>query len=142
MHRTPDRKATVKTLFADWPAFYDADPERLASEEFQVGAWWRPDTERHPMYRLIWLDKTQELVLVKHGMGGHVHLDTDHHFAIESFMVPAGQLQVVGWVPRADPPLPLDTFAQRHFAPVADDEAKVSHVFMAVRAHAYDHPLR
>ena len=121
MQRTPDRKDDVRVHFPDLKAFYEADPERTASEEHLLGTWWRSPGHRDPAYQLMWLDRTQELLLIKCGMGGIAR--REHcSFTLEHMLCPAGSVQVVGWCPRAEPPLPIDTYAQRLVGPLTTDD--------------------
>jgi len=61
--------AKAKQAAARYPslvAFYNDDPERLASRERDVGLWWREDADG-PMHRAAWVRETGELYLVRLG---------------------------------------------------------------------------
>ncbi len=47
-------------------AFYNADPDRLASRELDVGLWWREESDG-PLHRAAWVHRTGELYLVRLG---------------------------------------------------------------------------
>ena len=47
-------------------AFYNADPDRLASRELDVGLWWREESDG-PLHRAAWVSETGELYLVRLG---------------------------------------------------------------------------
>jgi hypothetical protein len=47
-------------------AFYNCDPDRLASRELDVGLWWREESDG-PLHRAAWVNDTGELYLVRLG---------------------------------------------------------------------------
>ncbi len=69
-------RSPIARTYLSLAAFYAADPRRRHSRERDVGLWWR--SRGGPTYRAAWVQDTEEIYLVQHGLtgkgAGRVHL--------------------------------------------------------------------
>jgi hypothetical protein len=104
------RWAANQQTLANYPtlaSFYNDDPRRLGSREFDLGLWWR-DQADGPLHRAAWVNDTGELYLVRLGPdsegGGHVEVlatveDRERlELVFEGWREHCGELRSLGWL--------------------------------------------